>query len=373
MTAGRQFHRVCVIGCGLIGGSLAFALKQTGLVERIVGYDVDRKTLTTALERGAIDELTERLDEALKGADLVIIAAPVPTTVSLLEVIARREPLLAEGAIITDVGGTKRRVVDVAQQVFKRSVFIGGHPMAGSEKSGIAAANARLLENAVYVLTPLDSTDAQAFRDLSMLIQATGARVRRMSAERHDRIVAAISHVPHLIAAALVNQVRTRAMADPLHTELAAGGFRDITRIASSDPLLWRDMTMENDSEIIPLLDEWISVISDLKKAITANEADALTEFFGLARQFRDAIPAKTTGAIRAVFSLTVSVPDEPGLIGVIASLLGKADISIRNIGIMESREGDDGQLLLQFDTADFSGQAADLLRSCGYAVTERE
>ncbi len=373
MTAGRQFHRVCVIGCGLIGGSLAFALKQTGMVNHVIGYDVDRRTLRAALERGAIDETAERLDAALQGADLVVIAAPVPTTIILLKDIARHESLLAEGAIITDVGGTKRRVMDTAQQLFARCEFIGGHPMAGSEKSGILAANARLLENAVYVLTPMDSTDSQAFLALSTLIQATGARVHRMGAHQHDRVVASISHVPHLIAAALVNQVRVRADTDPSHTELAAGGFRDITRIASSDPLLWRDMTLENHSEIVPILDDWISAVTSLKMAVIANDGDALTEFFRLARQFRDAIPAKATGAIRAVFSITVSVPDEPGLIGKIATLLGEADISIRNIGIMESREGDDGQLLLQFDTSQFCGQAASLLRSCGYIVTDRE
>ena len=373
MTAGRQFHRVCVIGCGLIGGSLGLALKQTEMVDHIVGVDVDRKTLRTALERGAIDEPAERLDAALRGADLVIIAAPVPTTVALLGDIARRESLLATGAIITDVGGTKRRVVDTARRLFVRSVFIGGHPMAGSEKSGINAAHARLLENAVYALTPSDNLNAEAFLALSALIRATGARVERMSAKQHDRVVASISHVPHLIAAALVNQVRMRALSEPLHTELAAGGFRDITRIASSDPLLWRDMTLENDSEIIPLLDEWGSAIASLKEAIAGNDADALTEFFRLAREFRDAIPVKATGAIRAVFSITVSVPDEPGLIGKIASLLGEANISIRNIGIMESREGDEGQMFLQFDTAEFCGQAVSLLRSCGYTVAERE
>ncbi len=368
----RAFTQVCLIGCGLIGGSLSLALKKTGLVTRVVGVDVHPRVLEVAIARGVIDEGTSDLHFGLTNANLVIVATPVPATIELIPKIAKWEHILAKDAIVTDVSGVKNHVVELASEVFHSVSFVGGHPMAGSEKSGIWAAHDKLLENAVYVMTPDDKTSQAALADLAELLRRTGALIRTMSPLLHDRVVAAISHVPHIIAATLVNQVQALSGQDASYVELAAGGFRDITRIASSDPALWRDISLENRMEIEPLLDAWIRRLTQCKAAISDGDSSQLEEFFTTARTFRDALPAKSSGAIRPLYSMTVSVPDEPGIIGEVASLLGKKNISIRNIGILESREDDDGQLLLQFDTVVFYDRAAKELTQSGYPIIDR-
>lgn len=368
----RRFARMCLIGCGLIGGSLSFALRRIGAVETVVGVDVSEQVLQEAILRQAIDEGSTDIQWALTGADLVVIAAPVAITDTLIQAVADREELLADGAIVTDVSGTKTRFVKHLAKQFTRASFIGGHPMAGSEKTGISAADARLLENAVYVLTTDESVNQEALQCLQSVLTQAGARVRIMSPEQHDKVVAAISHVPHLIAAALVNQVADLSTLDDAYAQLAAGGFRDITRIASSDPSLWRDISLENKTDILSLIDDWVDRLQWLSSVIADGKSEALFRFFEDARQFRDLLPARSAGAIRSAFSMTVSVPDVPGVIGHVASLLGEHHVSIRNIGILESREGDEGQLLLQFDTILYHDQAATVLEAHGYRIADR-
>ena len=367
----RVFQRVCVIGCGLIGGSVALALRGTGCVRHVVGVDADGRVLDAALARGVIDEAAP-LAKAAAGADLVIVATPVPVALQTLRTLGECEGLLAARAIVTDVCSTKARIAGEAARCLCRAAFVGGHPMAGSEKSGIQAADAKLLENAVYVLTPTGMTDGAALAELRDLLQAARARVTVMAPEEHDRVVAAISHVPHIVAATLVNQVAALSEKSAHYPELAAGGFRDITRIASSDPELWRDIALDNEREIVRLLDDWAQRIEAFKRAAKAQDGPRLERFFTEARSFRDALPARATGAIRAVYSFTVSVADEPGTIGEIASLLGAQGISIRNIGILESREDDDGQLLLQFDRVDDHDRALEVLERHGYRIADR-
>jgi len=372
---GSDFARMCLIGCGLIGGSISLALRRAGVVDSVIGVDVSQATLGEAVRRGIIDQGTLDLGDALLGADLVLIAAPVSVTEALIADVARHQDALANEAIVTDVSGTKQRFVARGQHLFTRVHFIGGHPMAGSEKTGVTAADARLLENAVYVLAPpaeLTPAQSAALGRLSEGLTRAGARVRLMSAGAHDRVVAAISHVPHLIAAALVNQVADLSTSDEAYLQLAAGGFRDITRIASSDPLLWRDITLENREEILRLIADWDERLHLLASWMDTGDGAALEQFFESARAFRDLLPARSVGALRSTFSITVSVPDVPGVIGDVASLLGGHQVSIRNIGILESREGDDGQLLLQFDTLAFHDQAAAILEDHGYAIADR-
>lgn len=366
-----HFSRMCLIGCGLIGGSLSLALQKAGAVSRVIGYDKNPEALREARARGVIHETAEHLEDGVRFADLIVLAAPSPVVIDLLVEVKKHIYLAAPDVLITDVCSTKKLVQDRAKQCDLHEHFLGGHPMAGSEKSGVQAADALLLENAVYVLTPEKDQDEKARRFAEVLAHA-GSRVRFMDAKEHDRVVAAISHVPHLIASTLVSQVRDLANQSAAYTELAAGGFRDITRIASADPALWRDITLENQAEILPLLDDWIRRINTLKTILSSREQTHLHQFFDDARVFRDALPARSTGAIRAVFAVTVSVPDEPGIIGRIAMLLGEHHISIRNIGILESREEDLGQLLLQFDTIQFHDEAIFVLQGEGYQIIDR-
>lgn len=367
----EAFRRVCLVGCGLIGGSLALALRRSGQTAAIVGVDSDSVTLKEALRLGIVDEAAD-LEDGLREADLVVLAVPIPHIPPLLREVARRERLLAPGAIVTDTGSTKSEIVREARRLFQTASFVGGHPMAGSEKSGVHAAHATLLENAVYVLTPYPETGPVPAERLRAALLRAGARVKILEPDVHDRVVAAISHVPHVVAAALVNQVADLARDDTLYQELAAGGFRDITRIASSDPSLWRDIVLSNSAEVIPLIDSWIRSLHAWRTSIAGGDPADIERRFRDARTFRDALPVKSTGAIRAVYSMTVSVPDEPGVIGRIATLLGNHGVSIRNVGILESREEDDGQLLLQFDTADESERALSVLGRNGYAAKVR-
>ncbi len=367
----RVFRRACIIGCGLIGGSVGLALRRTGRVRRVVGVDSDPETLAAALTRGAIDE-SAALGEALRGADLIVVATPVPVALGVMREVAEYERLFAPRAIVTDVCSTKVSIARQAARCLSRTAYVGGHPMAGSEKSGILAADAKLLENAVYVLTRDSATDGAAFADLEALVRDVRARVTHMSPQEHDRVVAAISHVPHVVAAALVNQVAALAQDSEHYPELAAGGFRDITRIASSEPALWRDIALDNEREIALLLDDWTARIEAFKRALAAGDSLGLESFFSAARSFRDALPARATGAIGSAYSFTVSVSDEPGVIGDVASMLGREGVSIRNIGILESREGDDGQLLLQFDQLNDHDRAIDILQRHGYGIADR-
>ncbi len=366
------FARMALIGCGLIGGSLALAVKKTGCVKEVVGYDQSPDTLDIALSRGVIDRVAPDLQTAVTGADLVVLAVPVPAMPVILRKIAALEGVMAEEPIITDVGGTKQGVVELAQELLTKARFIGGHPMAGSEKSGIYAAHDRLLENAVYVLAPASGVPAAAMERLETLLREAGARPKTMDPGHHDEVVAAISHVPHLIAAALVNQVGELAQIDNSYRELAAGGFRDITRIASSDPTLWRDLSLDNKAKILPLITGWLERLSLLKGWLLQENPSLLEEFFVTARTFRDSLPVKASGGFPALHSMTVEVPDVPGIIGVIASLLGRHHISIRNIGILESREGEEGQLILQFDRRDDLEAAEIVLEEHGYPVFQR-
>ena len=340
-------------------------------MRRVVGVDPDPGTLAAALMRGAIDE-SATLAEAVRGADLTVVATPVPVAMGVMRELGEHQHLFAPRAIVTDVCSTKVNIAQQAARCLSRAAYVGGHPMAGSEKSGILAADAKLLENAVYVLTRDSATDGAAFADLESLVRDARARVTHMTPQEHDRVVAAISHVPHVVAAALVNQVAGLAQGSEHYPELAAGGFRDITRIASSEPALWRDIALDNEREIAPLLDDWAARIDAFKRALAAGDSLELERFFAAARSFRDALPARATGAIGSAYSFTVSVPDEPGVIGEVASLLGRQGVSIRNIGILESREGDDGQLLLQFDRVNDHDRAIDILQSHGYRIADR-
>ncbi len=370
MTA--SFTRMALIGCGLIGGSLALGVKKTGLITEVVGLDYNQDVLQVAQSRGVIDRIAQSVRDCVTGADLIVLAVPVPAMSAILSELSTCEEVMGDAPIITDVGGTKSEVVHVSSQLFKKAVFIGGHPMAGSEKSGIYAAHDRLLENAVYVLTPSDKTGNLAVDRLSALLRKAGARPKIMNADHHDDVVAAISHVPHIIAAALVNQVSELAEKDNAYRELAAGGFRDITRIASSDPSLWKDLSLGNKSKILPLITGWIEQLTLLQDWLVDHLELRLEQFFTQARTFRDSLPVKASGGFPALYSMTVQVPDEPGIIGTIASLLGTHHISIRNIGILESREGEEGQLILQFDRPEDLEEAESVLEENGYPVFQR-
>lgn len=278
-------ERLAVIGTGLIGGSFALALKQAGQVGSVVGAGRSQENLQTAKARGMIDEIAADAAHAVQGADFVLLAVPVGQLEGVMQAIA---PELAPDAVITDAGSTKRDVVALAQIHLAGSLsrFIPGHPIAGAERSGAEAALADLFSGKNVVLTPLPDTSFRALVKAQSAWQACGATVSIMQAGQHDRIFAAVSHLPHLLAYALVDMLASRPDSD-LFFNFAASGFRDFTRIASSSPEMWRDIALANRHALKVELDAYEAKLEELKAALSAADGDALIKIFSRAQQAR--------------------------------------------------------------------------------------
>ncbi len=360
----KYFARAALIGTGLIGGSIAMALREQELVGEVIGYDRNSKAAAHAVERGAIDKTACTLVEAVKEADLVILAVPVLSTLEILKEISTA---VKRGTLITDVGSTKARLMEAVETLLPEGVtFIGGHPMAGSEESGIAGADPALLENAIYVLTP-GSQAAQEYTDkLAGMVSAIKAQPLIIEPLEHDRIVALVSHLPHLSAAALVQSVAGTDDLELIKT-LAAGGFRDSTRIALSNPDIWRDIFISNRWALLAALKRYKKSITDLECYLNDLNAEGLEEYLQQARDYRRTIPHRGRGILPEVYDLIVLVRDTPGIIGKITTLLGDAGINIDAIEILHVRELAGGSIRIGFKTKDCRKQAVGLLQQHGY------
>jgi len=278
---------MALVGPGLIGGSLALALKAAGVVGEIIGFDRDPKNLRLALERGLIDRMAQE-DAEVERADLVFLATPV---LSLAEAAAKYLPLMKRGAVLTDGGSVKGHVIEaIAPMVPEGIHFVPGHPIAGTEKSGAGAAFATLYRNRRCILTPLAGTDESAVALVVSLWEAAGSEVVLMDVEKHDRILAAISHLPHMVAYSLVNAVGSYDRYEENILEYSAGGFRDFTRIASSDPLMWRDIALSNREALLEMMERCEAFFAELKEDVRRGEAEKLLEFFQRSKSLRDAI-----------------------------------------------------------------------------------
>ncbi|PLS16343.1 prephenate dehydrogenase [Bacillus sp. M6-12] len=341
---------VLVIGLGLIGGSVALAIKKEHKEACITGYDVNEQNIALAKVLGIIDEGCETVEKGAAQADLIVIAIPVLQTAAMIKRLAAM-PLKKE-VLITDVGSTKERIVEAAAALTARGIaFIGAHPMAGSHKSGTGAAKAHLFENAFYMLTPGENINTEQIELLKDWLKGTRAHFLVTSPHLHDQLAGVISHFPHIIAAGLVNQARSSTLDQDLVTRLAAGGFRDITRIASSSPAMWRDILLQNQEVILSLMESWQTEMANIKSLVEDRDSDGIYQFFDEARKFRDSLPAKSKGAIPAFYDLYVDVPDYPGVISEITGYLAEERISITNIRILETREEIYGVLVLSFQT----------------------
>lgn len=358
---------IAVLGVGLIGGSLAFALKAN-TPHHLIGFDVREEYVARALERGLIHEGTTDLQTAVRDADYIFLAAPVEQIYALMDRLVELQ--IKRGAIVSDVGSTKQRIVEYAKRLTdKQLTFIGGHPMAGSHKSGVEAASERLFENAYYVLTPTDDVAEAEVNRLSQLLEATRAKVIVLEPAEHDRIVGAVSHFPHIIAAALVNQVRDLNQENQWYQRLAAGGFRDITRIASSNPQLWRDILLNNREHLLEIAQVWRDGLDQVMEAVAKRDGQRIERFFSQARDFREQLPERNKGAIQPLYDLYVDIPDHPGEIGRITTLLGAKQINITNIRILENREDIMGVLRITFRNQEELEKGETLLRFFDYNV----
>ena len=281
-------ERLAVVGTGLIGGSFALALKQAGQVGSVVGAGRSDGNLQTAKARGILDQIAASAAEAVTGADFVLLAVPVGQMEGVMQAIA---PALAPDVVISDVGSTKQDVVAMARTCLADSLgrFVPGHPIAGAETSGAEAARADLFSGRNVVLTPLPDTNFKALVKTQSAWQACGAKVSLMQAGQHDRIFAAVSHLPHLLAYALVDMLASRADSDLLFN-FAASGFRDFTRIAASSPEMWRDIALANKHALLDELDAYEAKLEELKAALSAEDGDALIKIFSRAQQARSAL-----------------------------------------------------------------------------------
>ena len=280
------FDRVAIIGLGLIGGSLARALRRASLCRSITGYGRREAALQQAVEQGVIDHYSLDVPEAVEGADVVVLATPLSTTENLMR--AMNEGL-KPGCIITDVGSAKGVVVAAARNALadRLPFFVPAHPIAGTEQSGVEASFAELFEDHVVIITPLAETDRDAGEKIAMMWRGTGARVVELDVEHHDEVLAATSHLPHVLVYTLIDCLARMQDKQEIF-DYAAGGFADFTRVASSSPEMWRDICLANSASLLAVLDRFEQHLERARQAIAAGEGDRLAEIFSRAKRARD-------------------------------------------------------------------------------------
>ncbi|RYG73606.1 prephenate dehydrogenase [Lentibacillus lipolyticus] len=362
---------IFVIGLGLIGGSLAkcFAKSETN---HVIGYDIDQQTMDFARINGIIDEASSAITTAANKADYIILGTPISETIELMQTLDTIT--FDRDVIISDVSSVKKPVMEAAYHLQNSRIkFIGGHPMAGSHKKGIKAAKEHLFENAIYVLTPAPSCQTQAVWQLQGVLEDTKSNIIELQPNEHDEMTAVISHFPHLVASALVHQANKWQETHAFIPQLAAGGFRDVTRIASSSPELWQDIFYHNRQKMVHLIDEWTTEMTALKQILMEHDKEQLTSYLWRAKKYRDGLGAKEKGAIPSFYDLYVDIRDQTGAIASVANLLAEENVSITNIQILEIREGITGALRLSVSTKEEQQKSYQLLQDKGYELMLEE
>lgn len=361
------------IGFGLIGGSIARALKKVHPEIKLYAYDyhanppgIDYKE---AMSDGVLDFVTGNLNEGFPDCDIIFLCAPVLANISY---IPKLKSIIKPSCILTDVGSVKGNIHEAIHEINMEDCFVGGHPMTGSEKTGYKNSYALLMENAYYILTPTDKTPKEKLDVLIRLVEDIGSIPIILDPKEHDEITAAISHLPHIIAATLVNLIRESGDKSDKMKQLAAGGFKDITRIASSSPKMWQNICLTNAKVIKGILDRYIEFLKTASHALSKMDGDYLYEMFETAGNFRNSIPNKAAGLINKVFEIYVDIIDEAGAIASIATLLAKNNISIKNIGIIHNREFEEGVLHIEFYDEQSENDAIKLLTKHNYHVYDR-
>jgi len=360
----EEIRKVAILGIGLIGGSLALAWKHARPEIRVTGF-ASPDTLEKAVRRGAIDYKAESLEDAVREADLVVLATPV---LHILSAIPKISQSVKPGAIVTDVGSVKSAITRSASRHLPASVyFIGGHPMAGSEQQGIEAADPFLFQNAVYVLSPTPSTPDAVLSRFVALLESTGAQILLLDADIHDRIAAFVSHFPQILAVTLMNMVGDQNESDPRLFQLAAGGFRDLTRIASSPFSIWSDVLETNKGHIDEVIDTFVKMLEGYRKSLDRESIQVIDKAFQRARRLRDSIPRDTKGFLRPLVDVFIYVEDRPGVISEISTALFRENINIKDIELLKIREGAGGTFRLSFDDAAVADRAIVILNSVGH------
>ena len=360
------------IGFGLIGASIAKSLKSKASGEyEVYAYDY-HKDLNPSLEAALKDQVIVSVRKDFKEileCDIVFLCAPTLKNIEYLKVLKEEaEKAGKELPLITDVGSVKGNIVSAAKELGLGSKFIGGHPMAGSEKTGYESANDHLLENAYYILTPALGSTTEQLTLLESMVKKTGAIPIILDCEEHDRITAVISHVPHIVAVELVNLMMTAGDDTDKMKMLAAGGFKDITRVASSSPEMWKSIFLSNKEAIVDVLEKLQDGLVRVEAAVISENGDYIFNDFAKAGEFRNTIP-NSNGMYKKSNKIFVDVQDEVGAIAKIAQFLTDHSISIKNIGIVHNRESDPGALRVDFYDSDAKAAASKILEENGYTV----
>lgn len=358
------------IGLGLIGGSIARGIKRANPDARIMAYMRTRSKLEQAKKEGIVDEILNGINPALCQCDIIFLCTPVEYNAQYL---ASIRPFLKPGAILTDVGSTKTSIHKEVAALGLERCFIGGHPMAGSEKTGYEHSTDHLLENAYYIITP---TVCSAQEDIDRMVETArmiGSIPIVLDYKEHDRITAAISHLPHLIASSLVNLVKDSDTPDMMMKRLAAGGFKDITRIASSSPEMWEQICMTNADNIIDMLDSYVSTLQSILADLRCHNKTAIHSLFDSSRIYRNSISDTSRGSVTPEYSFTVDVVDEPGAISTLAVILSAKGISISNIGINHNREHGEGALKITFYDEQAMNKAWAQLKKYNYELIKTQ
>lgn len=355
---------ISIIGLGLIGGSIAKALKNSDSSLVISAYDFE-SVLDQAFKEKVIDSKLKSIDESFD-SDIIFLCLPLEENLELFSKIA---PNISEHAILTDVSGVKLPFQKIWEHVEGKGNYIGGHPMTGKEKGGFENSDPLLFENSVYILTE-DISNNDSLLELRKLIEFLGANILYIPAKQHDVIAASVSHLPQLIAVTLVNTASLKT--DEYNfLDLAAGGFRDLTRIASSDYKIWDAVIRQNKNQIISAIEEFSYELSKLKENIQNDNDTNIEHYFETARESRDEIPKNSKGFITPIYDIFVFVKDEPGVISKISSTLFENDINIKDIELLKIREGTGGSFRISFESELIAEKAKALISNLGFKLQE--
>lgn len=342
---------IYIAGLGLIGASMALGIKRDHPDYEILGYNRSQASRDITLERGMIDRATDDFASFAPLADVIILTLPIKQTIAFLQDLATLD--LKEGVIISDAGSTKSAIVATAENCFvdKPVRFVGAHPMAGSHKTGAASADVNLFENAYYIFTPSSLTSPDTLEEMKDLLSGLHARFIEIDAEEHDRVTSQISHFPHILASGLMEQTASYAEEHEMARRFAAGGFRDMTRIAESEPGMWTSILLSNRETIIERIEDFKGRLDEIEQAISKGDENQIWNFFNQAREQRQAMEIHKRGGVDSSFDLYVDVPDEEDVILRILELL--RGTSLVNIHINEeNREDIHGILQISFKNA---------------------
>ena len=365
-----DFKTFGFVGLGLIGGSIARAIKIKLPESRIIAYTPHPETVDAAHADKVVDTPLYKIGPEFGECDIIFLCAPVEINNENLATLCE---FINDTTLITDIGSVKNSIHAKVKELRLEAQFIGGHPMAGTERIGYNNSKARLLENAYYILTKTDKTQDDKLASYVELVQTIGAIPLVIPYQQHDYITAAISHVPHVISASLVNLVKDSDSEDHLMKTIAAGGFKDITRISSSSPVMWNQICMTNSDNISDLLGSYIDALCDIKLAIDEKNEEKVLDFFSNAREYRESFLDSSSGPIRKVYDLKVEIDDQPGNLARVATLLSDNDINIKNIGIVHNREYERGTLRIELHDEQGLKKARDILEHNSYTVYTKQ